>query len=633
MKNQFKNILLGIIASTVLIAVLFYFFLFLNPLNFHDSNTLKWIPILIAGISIYSSARLNQNTSWKLLPLILLPLILFKAFNFLYFPFVFFLLLVGAAMILVNRNNILTKYRIMGWMASIAIFLYFLFSQPLIIEKEGFGYNDQGQLINAITLWDFTEKTDVHLPDHNVADRNGENFNLNKLEGKTYFITFWATWCAPCLEEQHELEKLKESYKHHPEVEFIDISYDNDREKWLQTIKKSQPMGMQLISKNQQETSRAFKFQGIPMHLIVNPNGTYKKYEPFQTAKSILESSVQANYPSGSSHLEQLNQFFDKVESKGHMGSISFFHNGKEVYNRAMGFADLESQTRASKQTKYRIGSISKTFTATLVMQLVEEGKLHFDDNLAEYFPNISNASNITIEHLLKHRSGLFDLTKQEDFERWMEKSQTKQQMINRIVENDTIFKENERKEYSNTNYILLSYIIEQVEGNSYAEILNERIIKTANLQNTYYGSKINTQNHEALSYIMDGEWKLATETDLSIPLGAGGIVSSPTDLNIFYTKLFKGELISGSSLEAMTTFKDGGGIGLSQLPFPTKKAFGHPGSIDGFNSIVVHFPKEKVTVSYISNGEVIQLRNLFFQALNIYFGGETGDFAKKETT
>jgi D-alanyl-D-alanine carboxypeptidase len=256
-----------------------------------------------------------------------------------------------------------------------------------------------------------------------------------------------------------------------------------------------------------------------------------------------------------------------------------------------------------------------------MVMQLVEEGRLNLGDKLADFFPEIPNASNITIEHLLRHRSGLFDLTKQKDFESWMVKPQTKRQMIDRVIENGTVFNENERKEYSNTNYILLSYIIEQIEGKSYTEILQSRIIKPCSLNDTYYGDKINSHNNEALSYMMQDNWQLATETHLSIPLGAGGIVSTPTDLNTFYHKLFAGDLVSQTSLEEMTGIIDGGGIGLSQLPFPNKQAFGHPGSIDGFNSIAVHFPEENVTVSYVANGEVMPLRNIFFQALNIYFG------------
>jgi len=90
------------------------------------------------------------------------------------------------------------------------------------------------------------------------------------------------------------LEKLKKSYQDRPDVVFVDISFDSEKKKWLKSLKASEPLGMQFISKNQQQTCRALGFQGIPMHLIVHPDGSYQKYEPLQTAKSILESSMQA---------------------------------------------------------------------------------------------------------------------------------------------------------------------------------------------------------------------------------------------------------------------------------------------------------------------------------------------------
>lgn len=619
MKKQFKNILLGILISIIIMAILFYFFLFLNPLNIHDSNTLKWIPILISGLSIFGSAKINQNTSLKFIPILLLPLILFKTFNFIYFPFVLTLIIMGTAMILISRKDLHPTYRKIAGFTSIVIFIYFLLSQALIIEKEGFGYNDKGQFKNAVVLWDFSDQENERLPDHELIDQNGNKFNLKNLQGKTYFISFWATWCKPCLEEQPELEKLKKKYQNHPEVEFIDISFDQNKEKWIEHILKNKLFGRQLISNNQNQTSRALGFQGIPMHLIVSPDGSYVKYEPFETAKTILESSVKSPNSLENKKLGKLNQFLDKAESKGHMASISIFKNGSEIYNRVMGYANLETQAMANKNTRYRIGSISKSFTAVMIMQLIEEEKLNYADKLADFFPNIPNASNISIAYLLKHRSGLFDITKQEDFESWMEKPQTKQQMLNRIINNGTVFEENSRREYSNTNYILLSYIIEEIENKSFTEVFESRIIKPANLSNTYYGGKISPQNKEALSYTMNEDWHLATETHLSIPMGAGGIVSTTKDLNTFYHQLFTGKLVSEPSLSKMTETNEGG-IGLSQFPYPNKIAFGHSGSIDGFKSIAVHFPDEKLTVSYIANGEIIPMKNIIFQLLKIYF-------------
>lgn len=257
-------------------------------------------------------------------------------------------------------------------------------------------------------------------------------------------------------------------------------------------------------------------------------------------------------------------------------------------------------------------------------MQLIDEGKLSLETRLDTFFPNIPNASNITIESLLRHRSGLFDVTNQENFTSWMEKPQTQKQMLNRFIQNGITFNVNERREYSNTNYILLSYIAEKIEKSTYAEILQTRIVEPCNLNDTYFGGKINNLNNEASSYIKRQKgWELATETDLSVPVGAGGIISTPTDLNTFYNQLFSCNLVKYSSLLAMTKIIDGGGMGLSQLPFPGKLAYGHPGSIDGFNSVIVHFPEEKLGATYITNGEVLPLRSILFTALNIFFNND----------
>lgn len=295
MKNQILRILLGLIISVAIMGMLFYFFIFLNPLGIYESNTLKWIPILIVSVSLYFSGRINQNTSIKLLPVLFIPLILLKPFNFFYFPFIIIICITGILNIVVTRKNILPAYRKISWAVIAGIFLYFLLAQPLILEKKGFGYNDKGEMVNALTLWDFTEKTDLKLPDHLLVDRNNIDFNMNSISGKTYFITFWATWCAPCMKDKAELEKLKNEYKNNSEIEFIDISFDVDRERWFQYIEDTQPSGLQLISESQQKTSRALNFAGIPMHFIVSPDGTYKEYRSFQLAQKVLENTLNKN--------------------------------------------------------------------------------------------------------------------------------------------------------------------------------------------------------------------------------------------------------------------------------------------------------------------------------------------------
>lgn len=305
------------------------------------------------------------------------------------------------------------------------------------------------------------------------------------------------------------------------------------------------------------------------------------------------------------------------------MGSVSVFHDGKEVYQNTIGWADMENHRQANHETKYRIGSISKTFTATIIMQLVEEKKLKLNTKLRKYFPDLPNAKKITIEQMLRHRSGLFNFTSSPDYTQWMEEPKSRDELLAIIEENGTVSEPGETAGYSNTNYVLLSFIAEDIEGKPFAEILQECIAKPCGLKNTFYGGKIDTEMNEAKSYTRISEWEEATETDMSIPMGAGAIISTPTDLNRFYTCLFSGKMVNGETLEMMMRIEDDFGIGMFTFPFHKKTAYGHNGGIDGFQSSAGYFPDEDVSVAYLGNAVVMPVNDIMIGVLSIYFGEE----------
>lgn len=287
MKKTALRIFLGILSSVIVMALLFYFFIFLNPFNIYEAHTLKWVPILIALISMYISGLINKDTPIILLPFLFLPFIIFDLFNYTYFPFILILIVVGILMLVITRSHPLFKNSHLSWAPVIAIFIFFLISQPLILAKDGFGYDDYGNLINVNILWGSAQAETYKLPSHLLLDKNNLEFDMADIKGKTHFITFWATWCAPCIEEQPDLERLKEELKNNSNIVFIDISFD-DRNKWLKYLEKENLKGIQLISKSQKETSRALNFAGIPMHFIVDPDGNYKEYKPFEVAKKVI---------------------------------------------------------------------------------------------------------------------------------------------------------------------------------------------------------------------------------------------------------------------------------------------------------------------------------------------------------
>ena len=317
----------------------------------------------------------------------------------------------------------------------------------------------------------------------------------------------------------------------------------------------------------------------------------------------------------------KLNDYFKSLDSNNKfMGSVALFNNGELVYNNQIGYADIETKQKPNQYTKYRIGSISKTFTATLVLKAIEEEKISLDKTLKNYFPNIPNSNLITISNLLYHRSGIHNYTNDKAYLKYNTKQKSKKEMLSIISKFDSDFKPNSKFEYSNSNYLLLSYILEKTYNKTYSEILNEKIINPIGLKNTFFGSKINLDKNESFSYSYKGKWEKQTETNMSILLGAGGIVSTPNDLLQFSAALFNYKIISKNSLSKMVTLEDNYGMGLFKIPFYDKFSFGHTGGVDGFSSVFSYFPKEKCAFALTSNGTIYDNNKISIVLLSALF-------------
>jgi len=321
---------------------------------------------------------------------------------------------------------------------------------------------------------------------------------------------------------------------------------------------------------------------------------------------------------------QRMDSLFTLIENhdKG-MGSVSIFHDGEEVYQRTIGYASVEDNIPATAETKYRAGSVSKIYTATIIMHLIEDKQLSLDDMLADFYPDIKNAEKITIEHLLQHRSGIFNFTSANNYQEWLDQEVTHEQLLDTIRAKGTVFAPGEKMEYSNSNYVLLTYIAEKVTGKNFSQMLAEHILEPCNLTNTEFGKKIEPEKNEAYSYARLSKWSRDTETDMTVPSGAGAIVSTPTGINRFLTCLFNGKLLTKETVDQMTTMKDKYGYGMFRVPFHEKQAFGHTGGIDGFRASAFYFPEEKVAVTYLGNGVDMPVNDILIGVLSIYFGNE----------
>ncbi len=203
-------------------------------------------------------------------------------------------------------------------------------------------------------------------------------------------------------------------------------------------------------------------------------------------------------------NISKLDSFLNSLASRElAMGSLTVSKNGIIKYQKAFGYSYIGNDKKVSANiyTKYRIGSATKMFTAVMIFQLIEEGRLSLDKRLNTYFPNLPNANKITISNMLYHRSGLHDYTHDTNFQEWMDKPKTHDQLLKIIKDKGSDFEPGTEADYSNSNYLLLGYIIEKVCKVPYADALKKRITSKLNLKNTYYGNPISQKNNEATSY------------------------------------------------------------------------------------------------------------------------------------
>jgi len=319
---------------------------------------------------------------------------------------------------------------------------------------------------------------------------------------------------------------------------------------------------------------------------------------------------------------KKLHQLFDKIEENDKsMGSISIFHKDKEVFKKSYGYQNIQNNVKANSQTLYRIGSITKTYTAVLILKMLEAGKLKLDTKLSQYFPNVPNANKITIEHLLRHRSGLVNYTDIKDYPTYNQKLQTKEAHLKRMIKNGIEFKPGQKYSYSNTGYIALSLILEKIENMSYAKILKKYITTPLKLKNTFYYKKESPKNSEAKGYVRTSRWLTSPVTHQSSAMGAGAIISTATDLAQFLDLLFKGKVLSTKSFKLMTKMDKDYGLGLIELPLYNKISLGHTGGIDGFRSIAGHFKEDDITYVHLSNAQQIEFNDMSIGLLKLSFG------------
>ena len=253
----------------------------------------------------------------------------------------------------------------------------------------------------------------------------------------------------------------------------------------------------------------------------------------------------------------------------------------------------------------FNIASITKSFTAAMIMKLQEAGKLSVQDKLAKYYPDFPQANAITIHHLLTHTSGIFNYTDDPAFWKMDQtKEQTLPQMIAWFRNKPLNFEPGSRFQYSNSGYTLLGYIIEQVTGITYGKALEQYIFKPLGMHYSSYGPPADT-SHLAIGYMMyyRNFKNTAPAVHPSISYATGAIYSTTEDLYKWHTALQKGKFLSKRSLAAVFT-KDKGPYGYGWFidSMYGKQRILHDGKIPGYKSILIRFPQDDVCIIALSN-------------------------------
>jgi CubicO group peptidase (beta-lactamase class C family) len=318
----------------------------------------------------------------------------------------------------------------------------------------------------------------------------------------------------------------------------------------------------------------------------------------------------------------KLDQFFDRLAEKNKaMGSLTIAKDGKVVYTRAIGYAQIDGTTKKplTAASRFRIASITKTYTAVMILQLVEEGKLKLTDTLVKFFPQVPNAPKITILQILSHRSGIPNIRR--DQATWKPGTPvTKDEILALIVKGTPEFEPDTKNSYSNSGYFLLGLILEKLTGKPYDQALEERINSKIGLKDTYIATgRIDVNKGEALTYInTGGDWKQGFETDPSIGFQ---LISTPGDMAKFIQSLFDLKLISQDSLNQMKTMRDDEGLGMVTFTFAGKTFYGNTGGGDNYGSWLAYQPEEKLVVAYTTNAKVHPVKDIVSGAIDIYYG------------
>ncbi|WP_188616913.1 serine hydrolase domain-containing protein [Cloacibacterium rupense] len=284
--------------------------------------------------------------------------------------------------------------------------------------------------------------------------------------------------------------------------------------------------------------------------------------------------------------------------------------NGKAIYEKAIGKANLELNVDLKNENVFQIASMTKQFTAVAILILEEQGKLNVNETVSKYIPDYPNGDKITIHHLLTHTSGIKDFTKIKALKDISQKEMTPEMMVDFFKNEKVDFLPGEKFEYNNSGYVLLGYIIELVSKESYENFLKKNIFDKAGMKNTFYATDRQIVKNRAYGYHKkESGYVNKTVISYSIPFSSGALMSTSADLLKWQNALTQNKLLKKENLEKAfrknhlnngEEFSYGYGWHLKDIKgIPTRE---HGGHLFGFKSMAVYIPSKDIYAVTLSN-------------------------------
>jgi len=371
---------------------------------------------------------------------------------------------------------------------------------------------------------------------------------------------------------------------------------------------------------------------------MINPNHIYKRARLPLMILALFLVQISALAQNKAKQIDELLTTYNRYGQFNGAALVS--ENNKVILKKGYGLANMEWNVPNQADTKFRLGSITKQFTATVILQLVEQGKLKLDGKLSDYLDyRKDTGEKVTIHNLLTHTSGVPNYTALPGFfENVSRNPFTVSDFVKKYASGDLEFEPGSKFNYSNSGYFLLGAIIEKITGKPYEQVLKENVFDPVGMKNTGYDHYDQLITHRASGYVKTPNgYQNAPYLDMSIPYAAGSLYSTVEDLYLWDQALNSEKILSAKSKAAMFTpnlSNYGYGfaiinatLGPNKLSVPTIQ---HNGGINGFNTVIVRLAGDKGLIVLLDNTSQGRFQNDMVRGIESILFGQPYDFPKR---